>query len=562
MLVVIGFYWPAVFHEFVNWDDPVYVVENNLLKLPLREAIPQIFSSFFQGHYHPLSLCSLAFDYTLFGPNSGAFIAHNIFLHALASCLLFVFLARQLGQRNIAFAVTLFFAIHPLRLESVVWIAERKDVLFMCWFLAALVAFQSFAATANKKWFWVSYLCFVVALLSKSTALLLPFFLLLVLHQSIRNVLKSALSLWPFWILSAIVGFVALKAVSSGSGAQFEWVQHAGLPTSLVAMGWYWGAVLLPIKLAVLYPFQWKAAQLSMAVLGASLIVAALVWSFRKKKYQLLQLTLLGIITLLPFLPISGVLLSPFNDRYTYLFSVVVSWFIGQLLVNAQAEKSKYFKISAAVVLLIYGGLFWQKLPAWQNSETLWSNVLTIDSENYFAYLNRAQYYGANGQIQPAKDDLLQANRMNPDALVVIDNLYTLAIQSQQIDEVVKWGSLLFDKKPSIVLANEIALLAYNAKQLDVSLDFYKKSIAINANQPDVEINLALIAFQKGDLAATESHLKTALQIQPDHVPTLEKLATFYYQQSRLADACELLQKAKNLGSAKAAQMAEQVCGL
>lgn len=559
-LLVVGCFWSAVLHDFVNWDDPTYVLENRSIQKLNVDNLKALFTSFFQGHYHPLALLSLAIDFCLFGIEPKVYLAHNLLLHCISTCLLFLFLVRQFQAKKTAFVAAAFFAVHPLRLESVVWIAERKDVLFLCWFLAAMVLYQLFVLSNKRKWYWLAMVAFIFALLAKSTAVLLPFFLLVLQQKERPFSVKNSWSLLPFVLLSLVFGVVAIKAVSNSVSIAVADQLQSGAFTSILAFGWYFGATLIPLKLAVLYPFILDNQLIGISVLGWTIFVSMLVYGLKKSNFGVLFLLVLAIVSLLPFLPFNGVLLSPFNDRYSYLFALAISLLLAQLAADCQVELKKQFTAIAGFVVLGYSLLSMYQMPNWKNSETLWTNVIHRDSNNYIARLNRAEYYASKGQIETAKADLFVAHQARPQSAVVIENLYTIAVETQQVDEAIEWGSKLFELEQSITLANEIGLLCYNNKRFGESEIFYVKSLKVSPAQPDVEINLALIAFQKGNIIDTEQHLKKALQIQPDFIPALEKLGTFYYQLGNGVAACDLLRKAEKLGSTKAAQMVAQIC--
>ena len=180
VITTVAALYPSIGNDFVNWDDVVYIMNNDMIKSLNIENLIKMFSSFFMGNYHPLTILSFAIDFKLFKLSAQGYHLHNLILH-LVNALLVYFVAWHILRKNTlaAFIVSILFAIHPMHVESVAWVSERKDLLYTMYFLLAMLAYIFYNRTGEKKYLYYTLLCFILSLLAKAQAVTLPVVLLL-----------------------------------------------------------------------------------------------------------------------------------------------------------------------------------------------------------------------------------------------------------------------------------------------------------------------------------------------------------------------------------------------
>jgi hypothetical protein len=224
LLLTFFIYSKSIQNDFVTWDDPEYVTDNNLIKDFSLHGIKNLFTNFYEGNYHPLTALSNSIEFHFWKANPKPYHIINILLHLLNVVLVFLVVAKLAGKKEAGVIVSLFFAVHPLHVESVAWIAERKDVLYTFFYLAAWLAYIRYLKIPNQKGWESGYLIFSLllfgcSLLSKSMAVTLPVILILTDYYLDKKInLKSLLAKIPFFLLSLIFGVVALKSQGT-SGA-------------------------------------------------------------------------------------------------------------------------------------------------------------------------------------------------------------------------------------------------------------------------------------------------------------------------------------------------------
>jgi hypothetical protein len=421
-------YWPARHYAFVDYDDDDYVFNNPVVRAGL--SWPNFVWAFDDQHacnWHPLTWLSHMADCQFFGTNPGAMHLENVFFHCANSVLLLLLLNSMTRLRSEASAaqagafwrstmVAALFALHPLRVESVAWIAERKDVLSGFFFMLTLLFYASHAKkqTDNSKFqknnfYRLSLICFVLGLLSKPMLVTVPIILLLLdfwplkrftiddLRFTIGRLLREKI---PFFALSIIAGIITLFAQRAGGG----WTPaetHFFPRMASVVIG-YWNYVeklFWPQNLSFLYlrPDKISAAGFFLAAFALIAISAAAAFQLRRRPWFAVG----WLWFLVMLLPVSGLLqigrLS-IADRYTYLpaigFYIVAVWGIADLLAVLFSEKiSRALAISGATtILFVCAILTRQQLAYWQNTQTLMEHALKIDPNNYVAQIDLRIY--------------------------------------------------------------------------------------------------------------------------------------------------------------------------
>ncbi len=440
-------YLPAFFNGFVNWDDPYYVNSNDYIKSLSFSNLKSIFSESVAGNYHPLTILTLAIEYQLVGLKPFLYHFNNILLHLLNTGLVF-YLIYLISNRKIEVAgvVALFFGIHPMHVESVAWVSERKDVLYSAFYLAALIAYTKHIfhkkrlrstklkrkPTPTNKYLVYTLLFFVLSTLSKAVAVTIPVVMVLLdlylnrirLGRNKPILLKEVLlEKVPFFALSLVFGIIALN-VQKEAGAVAEFATYSvGERFVYAAYGFlhYIGKFFVPINLSAFYPYP---AELTTSYMMAPLVVlglyAAAIYVYSKSRIPLFGLLFYGV-TIALVLQFISVGIAIVADRYTYLPYIGLLFILAMGFHNLRQRVDmtgrmwqNIAKRAIGVYTLAFVLMTFQRTKVWEDSLILWNDVLEQFSDTaWIGYINRATYFFNKGQHQKAVDDYSSAIRIS-----------------------------------------------------------------------------------------------------------------------------------------------------
>lgn len=436
-ILVLITYWKSFENEFVDWDDFGYVVNNELVRQPDNSLVKDLFSTPVVSNYHPLTVLTLRLNNNfcstcLNGISPRPFIRWNVILHLLNTILVFV-LIYLLTKKNIltAFLVAVLFGVHPMHVESVAWISERKDVLYSFFFLAGLIAYVNYKENSRRKILWLvfSLFLFILSCLSKGTAVVFPVVLVLINiwifvteeEPSVLKAIKDAVSpknlliLFPFFIISLFFGLLTYK---TQSGQNFlgildlskklpDMVNNIGPFTILqrleiASYGFiqYLIKFFVPLNLAAIYPYP-PLAEIShgtfriyllLSTLGVILITFLIVRSLKTTRLYAFSMGFyfVTIALVLQFIPVGMAIMA---DRYSYLPYIGLSLIPATLIANSAKTKKIVLLIIAGCFVVVLMILTRQQIGIWRNTETLWSKVIEKYPATELARASRGKYY-------------------------------------------------------------------------------------------------------------------------------------------------------------------------
>ncbi len=403
VLLTLAVYLPVLTHGFIRFDDPVYVTRNPWVKAGLTwDGTAWAFTANVASNWHPLTLLSHMLDCELFGMEPLGHHLTSLLLHTASAVLLFEALRLMTGSIWRSAAVAALFAVHPTHVESVAWIAERKDVLSGFFWMLTLLAWALYVRQPSRKRYAAVALSLAAGLLSKPMVVTLPFVLLLLdvwpLDRKIR--IKEKL---PLFALAAASCVVTVIAQSGAIGMASQFPLRLRLANAVLSYVGYLGKTLFPSRLAVFYPMPaefpaWKVA-------GAALLLASLtILALRAARYVTVGwLWFLG--TLVPVIGIVQVGGQAMADRYTYLPT------IGLFLIAAWGLPRKV--VWAAAVLALAVGTRLQ-LRHWEDSESLFRHAAAVTERNFIAHLNLAQIHAERGERGPALEHFRTTLEIRP----------------------------------------------------------------------------------------------------------------------------------------------------
>ncbi|QYM80324.1 tetratricopeptide repeat protein [Horticoccus luteus] len=504
-------------HDFVNYDDPDYVTKNVHVQAGLTaESVRWAFATSDVSYWHPLTWLSHMADWQLYGDHPHGHHATSILIHAINAVLVFLVFRRLTGATWASALCAAVFAWHPLRAESVAWVAERKDVLSGFFALATLWAYAVFAqrrrdAAAGAWWFYGAALAlFAGGLMSKPMLVTLPAVLLILDWWPLARVTKKR---WvallaekvPFGVLSLAVSAITIHAQRAVGTLSEVLPPGARLANAVVAVARYVGKFFWPFDLAVLYPHPgfWPAGRVALAVLFFVAVTGIALWQMRRRPWVLAG-WLFFLVSLLPASGVVQVGIQSMADRYTYLtmigIAVAVIWTVREWVTSRGAAVTL-----ATVVLVMLAARTWNQLAVWRDSLALFDHTLKVaPAGNYLAYNNRGLALFAAGRVDEALSDYRESLAINPTWMEANNNLgYTLAQTGHPAE----------------------------------AIPYYRKALAAKPDQPEVQNNLANALSDVGQLDEAVRLYEAVLARQPDHVNALNGLGVTLAMQGHLPEA-------------------------
>ena len=392
-VATLAVFWQVNQYDFVNLDDQVYVTENDHIQSGITpEGFCWAFSTTYAGFWHPLTWLSLMLDDQLHGLNAGGYHLTNLILHILSTLLLFWLFNRMTGAIWKSAFVAAFFALHPLHVESVVWIAERKDVLSAFFWMLTLCLYVYYTEKPVIKRYLLVLFGFVCGLMSKSMVVTLPVVMIFLDYWPLRRFefTENNCVLWqlkektPFVIFSAVSFVLTIYSQYNPSVKYYPLSSRiANAPVSFVT---YLEKTFIPNDLAAFYPFPvqiplWQVLGSTLLILAVSAVVIIAV----KRLPYLFSGWLWYAITLLPVIGIIEVGDFAMADRYTYLPSIgvaiMLAWGIPSLIKSENIRKKILFPVSIATIAIM-AVLAWQQCGYWKNSIELWNHALHVTRDN------------------------------------------------------------------------------------------------------------------------------------------------------------------------------------
>lgn len=484
------FLYPALYGPLTNWDDNQLVINNITLGQPLMNALTEMFSRTYLGHYNPLVIFTFWLNYQIGGVNPFGYKLVNLILHTVNCGVLFVLLQVWGVRPFLAFLLATLFALHPQRIEAIAWVTERKTVLSSFFFFLSLL-FYSLAQSPSWKspsviWSWIF---FVLGCLSKAAAP--TFFLLLFLIDWIKGRCWSRpllVAKIPFLVVCVIFAYVAVSAASR-DGATEGAAQRMGLNllTAIHGLWFYPEKLVVPLWLASYYPpitmpngissFTWARIALG---LGTSVGIGYLILRRPSRPLAFAALWYLFL-----FLPVSQLLpagTASAADRYTYLFHPGVLGGLGLALQSLKFSRLRKITIHGllAVFIAVCASLSVSLIPKWYSIDRLWSHNIRYYPSS-LAFTQRATEHFRRNRSEAAEEDLGSALAIQPDYAYALSNLGLLRIKSGDLEEAARLLSMAMTALPPkydmLVTAASLArdlgafeetqILAIKARDLD-----------------------------------------------------------------------------------------------
>jgi tetratricopeptide (TPR) repeat protein len=544
-------FWQVNNCDFINYDDTIYITKNNHVQNGITiEGIQWAFTTGHTGNWHPLTWLSHMLDVQLFGLEPGWHHLTNLVFHIANALLLFLVLYRMTkAQWESAFVAALF-ALHPLHVESVAWVAERKDVLSTFFWILTMGAYCYYVERPNFQRYLVVVLFFALGLMAKPMLVTLPFVLLLLdywplkrFYQNksdqkidtatdsrhrlalIRPLLWEKIPLFVLTALTCIVTYIVQKKI----GAVLSLLPlGARISNAFVSYNAYIGKTIWPNDLAVLYPYPallpaWQAVGAAFLLI---VVTIAVIWKARKMPYVMVGwLWYAG--TLVPVIGIVQVGLQARADRYTYLpligLFIMATWGISELSKKWRYRKKVLFTLST-VILLCLSIVTWTQIPYWKNSITLNEHALNVTADNYIAYNNCGTAYLNLGNYRQAIVDYNKAIEIRPK---YTDAYYNRGISYWHLGNKMQ---AIRDFDSAIEINPNYAEIYYGRGNVYAALGNYRqairdfdKAIEINPKYAGIYYNRGNVYVALGNYGQAIDDMKTAARLGQKNAQDLLK---------------------------------------
>ena len=588
IVATIAIYFPVTHHPFVNYDDSVYVLDNTHIKSGLDlETISWAFTTFYQANWHPLTWLSHAADVQLFHLEPGGHHDVNLLLHVVNAMLLFWVLRRATGQVGPSAMVAGLFALHPLNVESVAWIAERKNLLSMLFFLLGLGAYRGYAwafsdpktATARKAdggrplpgRYAVVMLLFALGLMAKPQIITFPFVLLLWDYWPLRRMKvggsataaaaatatsEASLPQRTFWWL--VKEKIPLFVMSGGSAVVTMVAQKRGgavtplakfpfsirLTNAIVSYASYIGKTLWPVRLAPMYPHPWHALPLREVLPSLLLLGGITALAIVGRRYRYLPVGWFWFLgTMVPMIGLVHVGGQAMADRYAYLpligVFIMLCWRVAELVARYRIPPLAV-RSASVVVLLALAIVTHRQLGYWSDNIRLWTHTLQVTSDNYIAHDNLALLLMEQGQTDEALKHYNIALAIYPSdptsnlQLAVYDHQHgRLREAVGHYDQVM---SITTDRHSRSHLLSNKGLVYLDLRDNGEARKNLEQAVELDPGNYRGWLGLGVVAERSGDLNVAIEDYRRANSIKPLKV-TYQLLAKVLEQTGRNAEA-------------------------
>ncbi|MDB6059463.1 MAG: repeat-containing protein [Verrucomicrobiales bacterium] len=552
--VTLGIYFQVSHFEFINFDDPSYVYENDVIQQGL--TWPGIIWAFAREHYanwHPLTWMSHMLDCQLFGLDAGGHHIINVLLHTATGTLLFLLLNRITGAMWRSAFVAAVFLWHPMHVESVAWIAERKDVLSALFFVLTLMCYTRYAEikqpdslahppTHSRKYYILAVVLYALGLLSKPMLVTLPFVLLLLDAWPLRRFNPNKQTLLalvrekiPFFVLAgalSVATFVAQK--TGGSVAPIDRLPlQDRLGNALISYVRYIEKLFWPADLTFFYmfpkPIPWGEVITAVALL---LIVTALLLAV----WQKFPWAIIGwfwfIGMLVPVIGIVQVGRQGMADRYSYLPSIglfiAITWTVCELSQKLGNKKTMTSALAIAALLIsaTLAVAAHRQIRHWQNSATLAQHALDIDPNNAYVHQNLAMYWFRHDRPDLAIQLLREADRLHPGDPGGLNALgWVLMTEGHKAEAEEKFREVLKVKPDDAQALCTLGTIAVTGGKLNEGLNLIREAVAARPANAEYRYELAHALVVSDNLAEALEQYRTVLHYDPHFLPALREMA-------------------------------------
>ena len=572
-LLTLIVFWQVQYYHFIHYDDILYVTGNRHVQGGLSWGnVVWAFTTYHASNWHPLTWLSLMLDYELFRLNPAGYHWTNVLLHIANTLLLFLVLNRMTRAIWRSGFVAALFALHPLHVESVAWVAERKDVLSTLFWMLTMYAYVFYVERPGVKRYLTVFVCFSLGLMAKPMLVTLPFVLILLdywplgrtpfspvggrtyfregnflapqTHSGSFTAGRLVVEKIPLIILSLLSSIMTLFAQQSGEA--IAPLQQLSVMTRIAnAFVSYSGYILKtfwPTDLAVFYPHPgtWPVWQVSWSVLLFVGITVFVLWGVRSYPYLGVGwLWYLG--ALIPVIGLVQVGSQAMADRYTYVpligLFIMISWGFSDLIKKWRHRKAFLGSLSG-VVLIILMILAWFQAQHWKNSITLFEHALKVTEGNYLAHNNLGMALKNDGRLDEAIEHFRAAINVKPNYAPAYNNLgFVLTLQGKTEEGILFYLKALEIKHGDVDVRFNLGEALVRMGRVEEAIVEYREALKLKPESSVIHNNLAVALTKAGNYYDAVKEYREALRLQPDHAGAHNNLAMVLAYQGYLEEA-------------------------
>ena len=523
-VAVLAVYWPVTGYDFIALDDNLYVFENqHIQKGLICKGIAWAMTTLYATNWHPLTWLSLMTDYELYGLNAAGYHGTSLFLHILNVIFLFLLLRRMTGKDGRSAVVAALFAVHPLNIESVVWIAERKNLLSTFFWILTILAYIRYAEKPEWGRYWPVLLFFALGLMAKPMLVTLPFVLFLLDYWPLQRfslsdrdqsegipdraqrrklLTRLLIEKVPLILVALLSAWVTFHAARAGGAVKaisvFPLVGR--IENAFISYAMYLGKMVWPTDLAIFYPYPsvrplWQV--------GLSILFLAAVTGFICMKGRMYRYLITGWfwygITLFPVIGIVQVGFQSMANRYAYIsllgIFVIVTWGVPDLLKRFSGRR--YLPAVSVAVILAFTFCTKSALPDWKNSEVAFRQALNVTKNNHIAEMGMGNVWLGRGDLPKARSHYLESLRIKPDYPEAMINLGIVYMKQGLFeDAIAQYGKALEASPTDVKILNNLGVaLACKGRHEEAVIRF-REALRRSPDFQEARDNLAKVMME------------------------------------------------------------------
>ncbi len=533
----VWLYWPASGYDFLLYDDDIYVFENPLVTSGLTmPSMRRAFTEVHEVNWIPLTWLSYMVDTSLFGTSPGGYHLTNIMLHAANVVLVFLLLCRLTGSTGAAAFAAALFGFHPQRLESIVWITERKDVLSTFFGLLALGAYAGYAIRPGRARYLLTAVFLCLSLMAKPMLVTLPLLFLLLDFWPFRRQQPAS---WPRLLLNKVcfltiaMAFAAAAYHIQAGGGAVVGLENASVADRIAVsmrnyVSYLWKTAW-PVTLSPVYPPVRTTPGEGIAAACLLLLITGWVLASARERPYLVTGWFWFLVALLPVIGLVRVGLTNFADRYSYFASVGLGLAVSMLGRDVAGGTRNGRRAAMAIGLLAMvwlAGLTRWQLHYWHDSESLFRRALQIDDRNSVAHASLGMALHLEGDTEEALYHYQEALRLNPCDGRALNHLGILLASRHELGKAIECFRRAVACEPSLLKARKNLARGYlDAGDRRAALAEFDKILGFEPGNANLRFDRAGVLLALGDYAQAASELKRVVEINPDHAEANNNLA-------------------------------------
>ncbi len=588
IVVTLTVFWQVLGHDYILYDDPQYVFENPWIQHGLTlESFRWAFTATYEANWHPLTWMSHMLDYQIYGTQPAGHHATNLLLHVANVLILFLVLSQMTGAAFRSAFVAALFAIHPLHVESVAWIAERKDVLSAFFLMLTMWAYLRYARQPSFKKYLLVVCTFALGLMSKPMLVSLPLILLMLDWWPLERLRYGFKLVWektPLFAMSAASSVITYIAQQHGNTVRSleAFPISVRAYNSIVAYSSYLLKTVLPRGLAVFYPYPqtpsfWKVGAAAVIFVCISVLAIRLA---RRRPYLAMGWSWY-VVTLIPVIGLVQVGSQSMADRYTYVpligIFIAIAWGIPDLWHRKEPDirksavketrrkekpkqrpaakdarisnpRSRLLVVLACTLIFILAMCAHVQVGYWQDSITLLTHATAVTADNYVAHTNLGEALHRSGATDQAVEHFAEAIRINPMCPYAHTDLGIIFLEKRKPDEAIHHFAEEIKLNPGSADAHFNLGCALNEKQkYGEAIGEYLRALQIDPEFAKAYTNMGLTEAAQGRLDEAVGCFLKAVRIRPDMVEPLANLGSIYFKKGNLDEAIIWFTKALDI---------------